>query len=120
MDKTMAKFKLEKFKRNVTEKAKDVGNFCVDFAHKNPVVTVAIIGVVGKVSMTAVKAAARNRSIKAEAAMEAARALEVWDPSVGVHYIMKRPMSGSEAVKLAEMMSNGMKKIDALKELGLV
>lgn len=120
MDKTIVKFKVEKFKRNVTEKAKDVGNFCVDFAHKNPVVTVAIIGVAGKVAITTVKAVSRSRSIKAEAAMEAARALEVWDASVGIHYILKRPMSGSEAVKLAEMMSNGVKKIDALKELGLV
>lgn len=120
MDKTIAKFKVEKAKRKVAETTKNIVSGAVKFANDNPVVAVALVGVAGKVIVSSINGHNKRKAASIQSAMELQKALEVWDPVCHVHYIMKRPMSGSEAIKFSELMANGMTRLEALKILNLV
>lgn len=118
MDKTLWKFKVQAFKNNAKQKAKEALEWCVDHKEFLAIATPVVIGG-GKFIMHETNKI--RHDIHEQKMAEEYYDRRVYDPSDGIKYTLKHAMSDKEKSEYGRLRhEKGMSVWEALKTMKLI
>lgn len=94
------KEKIRNKKDDAVNKAKEKGNKVLDWMVENPVKTSIIAAVLGRIFAATYREYRYNRAERAKNTRE-------YDPSLGMYYDLRRPLTNKEKLELSRRHNNG-------------
>lgn len=110
------KEKIIEFKNNVTNKLYST----IEWAEDHPVAAAAIVSACGTIIGKSINLASKGVSYRRAYKLDRMKDLRVYDPSNGVYYHLKKPMSNKQRLDLDKLKSRGVTTGAALYYMGVL